>query len=203
MAMTTVPTTTDAPPVVITARFDVGHPTAEHLAELLLLVPADARLAFPQRLLYRSTAEGDRYEPCAIEATWSVPFGQPLTPPNVLEAEVAEFEPAEVWVLRGELARDAGHHDLLPLPLAFDSKKAAEAYVESHRPGLWGSHTIELIQYATGGLLPAIEGEVPPRPVNCPCSVAPVINVASVHGSVENAERMREALGLQAREGRA
>lgn len=54
-----------------------------------------------------------------------------------------EYEP-EVFILDGELARDDGHHDLLPLPLGFGSYEAAEAYVEASRP-LWGEYEIQRV----------------------------------------------------------
>lgn len=49
-----------------------------------------------------------------------------------------------VFVLVGELARDDAHRDLLPLPLAFDTRTAAEAYIESQQP-LWGSHSLQCV----------------------------------------------------------
>lgn len=52
---------------------------------------------------------------------------------------------SEVFVLDGELARDTGHHDILPLPLGFDSAEAAEAYVDENRP-LWGSYEIQRVR---------------------------------------------------------
>lgn len=42
-----------------------------------------------------------------------------------------------VFILTGELARDEAHHGLLPLPLGFRSREAAEAYVDQNQP-LWG-----------------------------------------------------------------
>lgn len=51
----------------------------------------------------------------------------------------------EVYILDGELARDDAHHDLLPLPLAFRTREAAEAYVESQMP-LWGDWSTRRVE---------------------------------------------------------
>jgi hypothetical protein len=57
----------------------------------------------------------------------------------------------EVFILRGELARDDAHHDLLPLPLAFDNRLAFEQYVERNQP-LWGEFSIGTVQFEQGVL---------------------------------------------------
>lgn len=72
--------------VTITARYDLpAGATASDLAELLLTVPADARIGFmvPVRPV-QSYSDVAPPEPArTMTATWTVPAGQPLTPPNV------------------------------------------------------------------------------------------------------------------------
>ncbi|CAN7517471.1 hypothetical protein LJR042_003536 [Microbacterium maritypicum] len=68
-----------------------------------------------------------------------------------------------VFVLTGELARDEGHHDLLPLPLGFRSREAAEEYVDQNQP-LWGDWSIQPVPMAArvpcGGAPPADPGTI-------------------------------------------
>ncbi|WP_341935324.1 hypothetical protein MRBLWO14_000969 [Microbacterium sp. LWO14-1.2] len=56
--------------------------------------------------------------------------------------------PETVFILDGELARDEGHHDLLPLPLAFTTREAAEAYVTA-QGSLWGEWEIRPVPMAS------------------------------------------------------
>lgn len=81
----------DRPDVTITARYELADSTtAADLTELLLTVPADARITFsvPSPPV-QSYAVAEVSPPRALLARWTVPAGQPLTPPNVDETPAA------------------------------------------------------------------------------------------------------------------
>lgn len=65
-----------------------------------------------------------------------------------IENQAAE---TEVFILDGELGLDDAFDEVLSLPLAFDTREAAQAYVETRLP-LWGSHSIQRVPiHANGG----------------------------------------------------
>lgn len=68
-----------------------------------------------------------------------------------------------VFVLTGELVHDEGHHGLLPLPLGFRCREAAETYVDQNQP-LWGDWSICPVPMAArvsgGGAPPANPGAI-------------------------------------------
>lgn len=79
---------TDHPDVELTARYPLADTTtAADLAELLLTVPADARIGFtvPIRAVQSYADTAPPQQPRTMTATWTVPAGQPLTPPNTAD----------------------------------------------------------------------------------------------------------------------
>lgn len=83
---------TDRPDVELHARYPLADTTtAADLAELLLTVPADARISFlvpiPSFQSYADTPPPQ--QPRSLTATWTVPAGQPLTPPNTDDVPAA------------------------------------------------------------------------------------------------------------------